>query len=59
MRTHWVISSSGWGLRRFVDAGFQPESREVAMTTTVASSDIVASVEPLFSEPERIALAGS
>src|SRR3954451_21209936 len=28
------------------------------MTTTIPSTDIVASVEPLFTEPERIALAG-
>jgi integrase/recombinase XerD len=46
------------GLRRSAEAGLQPDSSEVAMTTTIPSTDIVVSVEPLFSEAERIALAG-
>lgn len=46
------------GLGRSADAGLQPESSEVAMTTTIPSADLAVSVEPLFTEAERIALAG-
>lgn len=45
-------------LRRSAEAGLQPVSEEVFMTTTVPSTEVVVSVEPLFTEAERIALTG-
>jgi hypothetical protein len=46
------------GLGRSAEAGLQLDSLEVAMTTITPSTDIVVSVEPLFTGAERIALPG-